>query len=226
MIRFAKFSYITWTHDNKGFFYQVNDAIQNVILRSLSSIVQRYPERVSHGDASSDKAGTETTSDVDAELYYHRVGTPQCKRFACSWILLCNSGLDAYVQLTTFWSSRTQNDQIGCGLPPFPKSTVVILKLPSARTRLECVHSLPCSLIYDQHHSFCLCYFAQKNLLWVADLEKDEIGPNLKWTKFINEFDASYETLVSFVRCISSILSASLLFPPEASETMVHCSTC
>jgi len=37
-IRFAKFSSITWTHDNRGFFYQVNDAIQKRNVLSLSSI--------------------------------------------------------------------------------------------------------------------------------------------------------------------------------------------
>ncbi|KAI9456943.1 prolyl oligopeptidase [Boletus coccyginus] len=58
-IRFVKFSSISWTHDSKGFFYQ------------------RFPSRESHGLATEDKAGTETTGDKDAMLYYHRVGTPQ-----------------------------------------------------------------------------------------------------------------------------------------------------
>lgn len=80
-IRFAKFSSISWTHDNKGFFYQARDAIQRRNALVLIFNFQRYPSRVSHGNASSDGAGTETTSDVDAELYYHTVGTPQCERF-------------------------------------------------------------------------------------------------------------------------------------------------
>ncbi|KAF9224006.1 hypothetical protein BS17DRAFT_795584 [Gyrodon lividus] len=58
-IRFVKFSSIVWTHDSKGFFYQ------------------RFPNRESHGLATEDKAGTETTDDKDAMLYYHKVGTPQ-----------------------------------------------------------------------------------------------------------------------------------------------------
>ena len=32
----------------------------------------------------------------------------------------------------------------------------------------------------------------QKNMLWIADLHENEIGPNIKWNKVINEFDASY----------------------------------
>ncbi|PSS31987.1 hypothetical protein PHLCEN_2v2229 [Hermanssonia centrifuga] len=58
-IRFVKFSSVSWTHDSKGFFYQ------------------RYPDRQSHGSASDDLAGTETDSDKDAMLYYHKVGTSQ-----------------------------------------------------------------------------------------------------------------------------------------------------
>ncbi|OCH85438.1 hypothetical protein OBBRIDRAFT_859242 [Obba rivulosa] len=60
-IRFVKFSSITWTHDSKGFFYQ------------------RFPDRESHGTATEDKAGTETDSDKNAMLYYHRVGTSQAE---------------------------------------------------------------------------------------------------------------------------------------------------
>lgn len=48
------------------------------------------PARKSHGDASDDKAGTETDEDLDAMLYYHRVGTPQCQfilTLCFSWIL-------------------------------------------------------------------------------------------------------------------------------------------
>ncbi|BGP15271.1 hypothetical protein JCM10213v2_003231 [Rhodosporidiobolus nylandii] len=58
-LRFVKFSGIGWTADSKGFFYQ------------------RFPERKEHGGAEEDKAGTETDADLDAMLYYHRVGTPQ-----------------------------------------------------------------------------------------------------------------------------------------------------
>lgn len=48
-----KFSGITWTHDDRGFFYQ------------------RFPQ-TSHQDK-----GTETDANQDAQLYYHRLGTPQ-----------------------------------------------------------------------------------------------------------------------------------------------------
>lgn len=33
----------------------------------------------------------------------------------------------------------------------------------------------------------------KKNLLWIADLEKNEIGQNIRWDKLIDEFDASYD---------------------------------
>ncbi|GJN89615.1 hypothetical protein Rhopal_002602-T1 [Rhodotorula paludigena] len=59
ILRFVKFSGIGWTKDSKGFFYQ------------------RFPERKGHGADTDDKAGTETDKDVNAALYYHRVGTPQ-----------------------------------------------------------------------------------------------------------------------------------------------------
>lgn len=61
MIRYVKFSGITWTRDSKGFFYQ------------------RLPERQEHGAITDDAAGTETTGDGNAMIYYHRLGTPQCE---------------------------------------------------------------------------------------------------------------------------------------------------
>jgi prolyl oligopeptidase len=33
---------------------------------------------------------------------------------------------------------------------------------------------------------------ARKNLLWVADLTKTKIGPDMEWVKLVNDFEASY----------------------------------
>ncbi|KAM0788985.1 hypothetical protein ACM66B_003056 [Microbotryomycetes sp. NB124-2] len=59
VIRYIKFSSIAWTKDSKGFFYQ------------------RLPARRGHGADTDDKAGTETDADLNAMLYYHKVGTSQ-----------------------------------------------------------------------------------------------------------------------------------------------------
>ncbi|KAJ3029317.1 hypothetical protein HDV00_009627 [Rhizophlyctis rosea] len=53
-IQWAKFTGISWTHDDKGFFYN------------------RYPEPQRNGDA-----GTETESNKNAQLRYHLLGAPQ-----------------------------------------------------------------------------------------------------------------------------------------------------
>ncbi|KAH8829968.1 prolyl oligopeptidase [Flagelloscypha sp. PMI_526] len=36
---------------------------------------------------------------------------------------------------------------------------------------------------------------SRKNLLWVTDLESNEIGPNMKWTRLIDEWDAQYHVI-------------------------------
>ena len=36
----------------------------------------------------------------------------------------------------------------------------------------------------------CTC---QKNKLWIADLATSELGPNIRWNKIIDTFDAAYE---------------------------------
>jgi prolyl oligopeptidase len=56
VIKWVKFSEIDWLHDGTGFFYS------------------RYPEPAAADDSS---AGTETSSNMNAALYFHSIGTPQ-----------------------------------------------------------------------------------------------------------------------------------------------------
>ncbi|KAF8448942.1 prolyl oligopeptidase [Boletus edulis BED1] len=133
-IRFVKFSSISWTHDSKGFFYQ------------------RFPSRESHGIATEDKAGTETTGDKDAMLYYHRVGTPQSQD-----ILVMK---DAEHREWMWGTSVSELDG----------------------------RYLFLSVSRDT---------ARKNLLWVADLQENEIGQNIKWEKLIDKFEAEYDVIAN-----------------------------
>ena len=60
VIRFVKYSGITWLHDDSGFFYQ------------------RYPtSELDHGLDTDDISGTGTDADINAMLYFHKLGTPQ-----------------------------------------------------------------------------------------------------------------------------------------------------
>ncbi|KAM5565243.1 hypothetical protein ABKV19_019325 [Rosa sericea] len=61
-LSWVKFSGISWTHDNKGFFYS------------------RYPAPKEGEDID---AGTETNANLYHELYYHFVGTDQSKDILC-----------------------------------------------------------------------------------------------------------------------------------------------
>ena len=57
VLMWCKFTGITWTHDNKGFFYS------------------RYSKPESNKDET--KKGTETDKLKNQQLYYHKLGTPQ-----------------------------------------------------------------------------------------------------------------------------------------------------
>ncbi|KAJ0087299.1 hypothetical protein Patl1_09453 [Pistacia atlantica] len=61
-LSWVKFSYISWTHDNKGFFYS------------------RYP---APKEGENIDAGTETDSNLYHELYYHFLGTNQSEDILC-----------------------------------------------------------------------------------------------------------------------------------------------
>ncbi|KAF8239504.1 hypothetical protein L208DRAFT_1420673 [Tricholoma matsutake] len=120
-IQYVKFSSITWTMDSKGFFYQ------------------RFPTR-------EDKEGIDTQGDVDAMLYYHRIGTPQSKD------VLVHSDKD---NPTWLWSIDISRD----GKYYF---------------------------LYTSKDT------SRRNLLWVAEVEKNEIGPNIRWNKIQNEFASEF----------------------------------
>ncbi|OQV21750.1 Prolyl endopeptidase [Hypsibius exemplaris] len=57
----VKFSCLSWTHDNKGFFYNM------------------YPEVTTN-----QAIGTSTGSDYNQKLYYHHLGTPQSEDVMCA----------------------------------------------------------------------------------------------------------------------------------------------
>ncbi|GAA5931240.1 hypothetical protein JCM1841_000871 [Sporobolomyces salmonicolor] len=124
VLRFVKFSSISWTKDSKGFFYQ------------------RFPERKEHGEDTDDKAGTETDADLNAMLYYHRVGTPQSE--------------DVLVHK----DPEHPEWMFGAGATEDGRYVIMTASKDTARS----------------------------NLLWIADLQESEIGPNMKWTKLINEW--------------------------------------
>jgi len=45
----------------------------------------------------------------------------------------------------------------------------------------------------------------RKNKLWIADLANNEIGPDMKWDKVVDDFDAAHEMLVTLSFCSAHI---------------------
>lgn len=77
------------------------------MVSQLNSSFQRYPSREFHGSADDDIAGTETETDKNAMLCYHRLGTPQCQCFVpkLDYSLTCCVAEDVVV-----YKDQTQPD--------------------------------------------------------------------------------------------------------------------
>ncbi|KAG8875819.1 hypothetical protein FRB98_007565 [Tulasnella sp. 332] len=167
VIRYCKFSGITWTHDSKGFFYQTFGKGKGPLI-ALDTHFQRLPAREEHGDLNSDAAGTETTGDKNAMIYYHRLGTQQSE--------------DTLVfqdkQNPTYLFSLGVSEVDGKYLELYTsKDTDPVRELRS-----------PSCALFLIHPSFDI----KINKLWIADLHENEIGPNIKWHKVVDDFKASY----------------------------------
>ena len=57
-------------------------------------------------------------------------------------------------------------------------------------------------------------------MLWLADLEKEQIGPNFNWIKLVNDFEAEYSVYV-----LDHIHLSLDLYILEASEMTEQSST-
>ncbi|BGP07293.1 hypothetical protein JCM10049v2_003124 [Rhodotorula toruloides] len=135
VIRFVKFSGIGWTKDSKGFFYQ------------------RFPARAEHGADTDDKAGTETDKDVNALLYYHKIGTPQSE------------------DVLVYKDESNPEWMFSAGGTEDGRYVVMTQSRDTARS----------------------------NLLWISDLQEEgnEIGPNMKWQKVVNEWGSYYADITN-----------------------------
>ena len=58
-------------------------------------------------------------------------------------------------------------------------------------TSRVCKYSPAVNNIFSDHKAN-----VQKNLVWIANLDENEIGPSMKWYKLCNEFDAEYDMYV------------------------------
>ncbi|EGG06431.1 prolyl endopeptidase [Melampsora larici-populina 98AG31] len=128
VIRFVKFGSATWLHDESGFFYQ------------------RFPEKNQHG-STEHKSGTDTGADLNAMVYFHKLGDPQEKDI----LILEDPENPEYM-----W---------GTGVTDDGKYLIMSTAKDSSRS----------------------------NRLWIAKLDDQSIGPNLKWHKIVNEFGNEFD---------------------------------
>ncbi|KAJ3506736.1 hypothetical protein NLJ89_g6702 [Agrocybe chaxingu] len=128
-IKFVKFSSITWTPGSKGFFYQ------------------RYPGK----NGADERNAIATDGDLDAMIYYHRLGTSQAE------------------DVLVYQDKENREWMFSIEITEDDKYLILYLLKDSSR----------------------------QNLLWIADYDANNIGPNIRWRKVVNEFEAEYDPVAN-----------------------------
>ncbi|KAH8864847.1 Prolyl endopeptidase [Schistosoma japonicum] len=124
ILQHVKFSSISWTKDEKGVFYCM------------------YPHHKGKAD------GTETTTNVDQKLMYHRLGTPQSDDILCSeckdhptWNIQGEvSDCGRYLLVTLYDGCEPNNQLFYCDLEKFNSSFTRKLDLIPIVDRFEAVY--------------------------------------------------------------------------------------
>jgi prolyl oligopeptidase len=124
---------------------------------------QRFPSR-DHGSVNDDIAGTETEKDLNAMLYYHQIGTTQADD-----ILVMKDPQNP----TYMWSMGVSEKD----------GRFLALTVRKDTSRVGRYHTSSSELMLTS---------LQKNKIWLCDLTKSAIGPDMPWVKVVDEFKASY----------------------------------
>jgi prolyl oligopeptidase len=144
---------------------------------STEATSQRFP------DAKTDVVtnGIKTSTDEDAMIFYHRIGTDQCMDIPSPIVdsdsariaedILVHKDQDHPTWI--FDLSVTEDEKY--------------LVLSTSRDTARVSSTVPCS-----HDNDNLIAIFQKNLIWVADLKKSILGESIQWQKLFDSFDAEY----------------------------------
>jgi prolyl oligopeptidase len=145
----------------------------------ISNSSQRFPDREG-------KARFDTQGDVDAMLYYHRIGTPQCE--PPTMVCLVDTYLCLMLAEDVLVHRDKENPEWLWSIDISEDGKYFFLYTSKDTSRVGRSSSI---IIFRSYIVF------QENLLWVAETETNEIGPSIQWKKIQNEFVAGFDVYVS-----------------------------